>query len=79
VHDGIHLEQAGIPAVTICTDIFMATSRAMASLWGAPDYPILFTPHPISNLTRTELRARATAMLDEIVRIVTGGYMAPPR
>ena len=73
MHDGIHLEQAGIPAVTICTDIFMATSRAMASLWGAPDYPIIFTPHPISNLTRAQLRARATAMLDEIVSIVTGG------
>ena len=45
----------------------------MASLWGAPEYPIIFTPHPISNLTRVELRARATAMLDEIVSIVTGG------
>jgi hypothetical protein len=73
VHDGIHLEQAGLPAVTICTDIFMATSRAMASLWGAPEYPIIFTPHPISNLTRAELRVRAAAMLGQIVRIVTGG------
>ena len=73
MHDGIHLEQAGIPAVTICTDIFMATSRAMASLWGAPEYPIVFTPHPINHLTRAELRARATVMLDKIVRIVTGG------
>ena len=45
----------------------------MASLWGAPEYPIIFTPHPISNLTRAELRARAAAMLDEIVSIVTGG------
>jgi hypothetical protein len=73
VHDGIHLEQAGLPAVTICTDVFIATSRAMASLWGAPEYPIIFTPHPISNLTRVQLCARATAMLDEIVSIVTGG------
>ena len=73
MHDGIHLEQAGIPAVTICTDIFMATSRAMASLWGAPEYPIIFTPHPISNLTQEQLRARATTMLEQIVRIVTGG------
>jgi hypothetical protein len=73
VHDGIHLELAGIPAVTICTDIFMAPSRAMARMWGAPAYPIIFTPHPISTLTRAQLRARAVAMLDEIVRIVTGG------
>jgi len=45
----------------------------MASLWGAPEYPIIFTPHPISNLTRAQLRVRAAAMLDEIVSIVTGG------
>jgi len=73
VHDGIHLEQAGLPAVTICTDIFMATAQAMATLWGAPEYPIVFTPHPISNLTRAQLRTRAVAMLDEIVSMVTGG------
>ena len=51
----------------------MATARAMASLWGAPEYPIIFTPHPISNLTRAQLRTRAAAMLEQIVSIVTGG------
>ena len=72
MHDGLHVEKAGIPAVTICTDIFAETSRAMASMWGAPDYPILFTPHPINHLTREQLRARAEAMLEQIVTIVTG-------
>jgi hypothetical protein len=72
VHDGIHVEQAGIPAVTICTDIFVETARAMARMWGAQDYPILFTQHPISQLTRARLRARAKAMLEQIVTILTG-------
>jgi hypothetical protein len=72
VHDGLHVEKAGIPAVTICTDIFADTSRAMASMWGAPDYPIMFTQHPISHLTRAQLRARAEAMLEQIVAILTG-------
>ena len=72
MHDGIHVEQAGIPAVTICTDIFVETSRAMASMWGAQDYPIIFTQHPISQLTRAQLRSRAEAMLEPIVTIVTG-------
>jgi hypothetical protein len=72
VHDGIHVEQAGIPAVTICTDIFAETARAMASMWGAPDYPIIFIYHPISHLTRAQLRARAEAMLEQIVAILTG-------
>ena len=44
----------------------------MASMWGAPDYPLIFTKHPISNLTREELRARAEAMLEQIVTILLG-------
>jgi hypothetical protein len=76
VHDGIHVEQAGIPAVTICTDIFTDTARAMASMWGAPDYPIIFTPHPISHLSRAQLRARAEEMLEQIVTILTGNPRA---
>ena len=72
MHDGIHVEKAGIPAVTICTDIFAETSRAIASMWGAPDYPIIFTQHPISHLTREQLRARAEAMLEQIITILTG-------
>jgi len=76
VHDGIHIEKAGIPAVTICTDIFVETSRAMASMWGAPDYPIIFTQHPISHLTREQLRVRAEAMLEQIVTILTSNPRA---
>jgi hypothetical protein len=73
VHDGIHLEKAGLPAVTICTDIFTETSRAMARMWGAPDYPLIFTRHPISQLTRNQLHERAEEMLEQMVCILTGG------
>ena len=71
MHDGIHLEQAGVPSATICTDAFVETSRAMASMWGAPDYPVIFTEHPIDTLDKGQLRDRAEAMLAQIVAIVT--------
>ena len=71
MHDGIHLEQAGVPSATICTDAFVETSRAMAAMWGAPDYPVIFTEHPIDTLDKEQLRARAEAMLAQIVAIVT--------
>lgn len=76
MHDGIHAEKTGIPAVTICTDIFIETSHAMADMWGAPGFPIIFTPHPLANLTREQLRKRAEGMLDEIVTILTGSTPA---
>ena len=76
MHDGIHVEKAGIPAVTICTDIFTETSKAMADMWGAPEYPIVFTSHPINQLTREQLRGRAEEMLEMIVTILTSGETA---
>ena len=71
MHDGIHLEQAGVPSATICTDAFIETSKAMATMWGAADYPTIFTEHPIEGLDKAQLRAKAEAMLDQIVSIVT--------
>ena len=71
MHDGIHVEKAGIPSVTICTDSFVQTSGAMAAMWGDPDYPVIYTRHPIAPLTEEQLRARAEEMLGEIVSILT--------
>jgi hypothetical protein len=70
VHDGIHAEKAGVPSVTICTDIFEITARSMAEMWGAPTYPIVLTEHPIAELTREQLRARAEDMLPEMEAIL---------
>jgi hypothetical protein len=73
VHDGIHLEKAGIPTITICTDIFEITSRSMAQMWGAEGYPIIYTSHPISHLNTSELRIRAEEMLSTIEKILLVG------
>ena len=43
----------------------------MATMWGAPDYPVIFTEHPIDTLDKEQLRDRAEAMLAQIVAIVT--------
>ena len=72
MHDGIHAEKAGLPSVTICTDIFEITARSMAEMWGAPTYPIVLTQHPIGELNREQLRARAEDMLPEIEWILLG-------
>lgn len=72
MHDGIHAEKAGVPSVTICTDIFEITARSMARMWGAPAYPITLTQHPIAELNREQLRARAEEMMPEIEAILLG-------
>jgi hypothetical protein len=72
VHDGVHVEKAGIPSATICTDRFIHTASAMAKMWGAPDYPTIFTEHPIENLSREQIRSRAEKLATEVVRVLTG-------
>ena len=66
------MENAGIPSATICTDRFVPTAQKMAKMWGAPDYPTIFTQHPIENLSREALRARAEELAPMVVRVLTG-------
>lgn len=66
------MEKAGLPSATICTDRFIPTARGMAKMWGAEDYPTIFTEHPIENLDRDQLRQRAEGLATEVVTILTG-------
>ena len=71
--DGILLEKTGIPSASIVTDIFEKTGRAMAEQWGLPRYKFLAMPHPIANLSETELDLRAREIVPEIVKLLLQG------
>jgi hypothetical protein len=73
VHDGIHLDRAGIPAATICTDHFVNTSEATATVWGVPEYPVIYMPHPLSALNDDEIQAQAQQLVARAVNIVLTG------
>ncbi|HEX2173954.1 MAG TPA: hypothetical protein VHL09_16090 [Dehalococcoidia bacterium] len=72
MHDGIHVEKAGLPSATILTDHFRKTGETMARLWNAADYPVIYTPHPISQLSAEQTRARAKEIALAIVAVLTG-------
>jgi hypothetical protein len=72
VHDGLHCDRAGLPAATICTDHFVATAQATAAVWGMPDYPVLYMPHPLSTLTDAELQAEAQRLARQVVQVLLG-------
>ena len=73
MHDGIHLDRAGVPAATICTDHFVATAQATATVWGVPDYPVIYMPHPLSTLTEDAIQAQAQRLANQIVRVLLTG------
>jgi hypothetical protein len=76
VADGLLLEQAGTPAVVICSDAFTVSADAMAKLRGTPGYRYVTTPHPVANLTDAGVRSRAAAVVQEIVGLLTEPAMA---
>ncbi len=65
--DGIKLEKAGIPTVSIVTHLFVETGAEMAASHGVPGYKFLVTQHPIANLTDEELDAAADKLVGEVV------------
>jgi hypothetical protein len=73
VLDSILFEQQGVPSVSIVTDLFNVTGKAMAKAWGLPDFRFLSLPHPIANLTDAELDERARAILPEVVKLLREG------
>ena len=71
--DGILLEKHGVPSASIVTDVFEVTGRAMAEQWGLPYYRFLAMPHPIANLTETQLDQRAREMAPQVVKLLLEG------
>jgi hypothetical protein len=68
--DGILLERAGVPAVSICTDSFVPAARAMAKVYGFPAYEFITMPHPLASLDQQQIDAHARELLPEVVRIL---------
>ena len=65
--DGILLEKAGIPTVSIVTEPFRVTGKEMAKTWGVPEFRFLDMPHPIANLTEEALDEQADKLLKSVV------------
>jgi hypothetical protein len=70
VADGILLERLGLPAAVICTGPFRGTGDAMARIQGFDGYRYLVTAHPVSNLSREQLRGRAHELLPGVLDLL---------
>jgi hypothetical protein len=70
VADGILLERAGVPAVSICTDAFRVPGAAMARVHGAEGYPFALMPHPLASRDAAQIRQIAAALVPQVLRIL---------
>jgi hypothetical protein len=70
VADGILFERAGVPAVSIVSDSFLLSARAMARVQGFPGFEFIAVRHPVASLGVAELRERVQDVLPDVLRII---------
>lgn len=68
--DGVLLEKAGLPTVSVCTEAFQVTGKAAAAVYGAAEFEFVTVPHPLASLDREQIRERVEAAMPEILRIL---------
>jgi thioesterase domain-containing protein len=71
--DGILLERAGIPSVSVCTSAFKITADAMARNLGFPGYQYVMLQHPIASRTEAEIDDMVRNALADILRVLGAG------
>jgi alkanesulfonate monooxygenase SsuD/methylene tetrahydromethanopterin reductase-like flavin-dependent oxidoreductase (luciferase family) len=67
VHDTTWFEVQGRPSVFIASSAFVDAAEKQAEALGLPDVRRIFVPHPIQDATDEEIRAKADAIVDQVI------------
>lgn len=71
MHDLVHLERRGIPAVAVATEPFADEAIEQARRLGMPGARVVYIPHPVQLLTDEELTARADRIFPAVLAALT--------
>lgn len=67
MHDSTWFEIQGIPSVFIASSEFIDAAEVQSKALGLEEVRRLFVPHPIQDANDEEMRAKADAIIDDIV------------
>ena len=67
MHDSVWFEVNRKPAVMIASDVFVDAAEKQAAALGLPQVRRVFVPHPIQDATDDEMRARADAIVEQVI------------
>lgn len=67
MHDSVWFEIQGKPAVFIASSAFIDAALAQSEALGLPEVRRVFVPHPIQDATDDEMRAKADAIIEQVV------------
>jgi alkanesulfonate monooxygenase SsuD/methylene tetrahydromethanopterin reductase-like flavin-dependent oxidoreductase (luciferase family) len=71
LHDTVWFEIQGKPSVSLASKEFRDAAQTQADALGLSDARCVFVAHPIQDATDEEMRAKADAVVDEVVRALS--------
>jgi alkanesulfonate monooxygenase SsuD/methylene tetrahydromethanopterin reductase-like flavin-dependent oxidoreductase (luciferase family) len=71
LHDTVWFEIQGKPSVSLASTEFRDAAQTQADALGLSDARCVFVAHPIQDATDEEMRAKADAVVDEVVRALS--------
>jgi hypothetical protein len=67
VHDSVWFEINRKPSVVIASNEFVDAAQKQADALGLPDVRRVFVPHPIQDATDEQMRAKADAIVNDVI------------
>ncbi len=71
MHDSVYFETNAKPSVVIASTGFVDAAHSQAEALGLPELKRVFVPHPIQDATDDEMRAKADAIVEDIIEALT--------
>jgi hypothetical protein len=71
VHDSIWFESSARPAVFLASDVFAEAAQKQADALGLSEVRRVFVPHPIQDATDDEMKAKADAVVEQVIAALT--------
>jgi hypothetical protein len=72
MQDGVALEERGIPAAVIVTEVFQHEAEVQLAALGMEDLKAVVIDHPLSTLTDGEIAKRAGQALPKVKQVLLG-------
>lgn len=67
MHDSVWFEINKKPSVVIASSTFIDAAAKQAEALGLPEVRRVFVPHPIQDATDDEMRAKADAIVNQVI------------
>lgn len=71
MHDTVWFEIQGLPAVSIASSEFAEAAQTQRKALGMEGARYVLVDHPIQDATDDEMRAKARAVLDQVIAALT--------